>query len=177
MSKFINHLGMVYNEIPIEDVLKLAHELIKQGKAWHSHAISPGCHFNPYPDRYAVMLEDNTDNIITISPSVTFPEVDKQLVKLLHGDDILGTEIPPDCEAVARASPLLSKVLVFERQGVRWHHHMNFPECLMTPHTTQWTMTVESEQGVLEEQYDEEPKDILKCLEMLYFRHQDSDKG
>ncbi len=171
MTKIIEHLQLTYHEIPMEQVIPLALGFIAGGKQWHSHAISPGCHFNPWPDCYAVVLEDNSDNIAYISPSETFPEADKQLVRLLHGDDILNPDIRFDDGDISRQSSLLQQVIRINQQGIRWHHHMNFPQCLMTPQTRRWMITVESAHGVFQEDYDEEPKEILRQLEVLYFSH------
>lgn len=169
MDKVIHHLDMLYYEIPLDESLSLVHGLIREGNEWHSHAISPGCRFNPYYDLYAVMIEDNTNNKIYIATSKTFPDVDKELVKMLHGDDILSDEGAADYEAVARSSELLSKVIQLNSQGVQWHHHMNFPKCLMTPHTNKWMITVEAGTESFSEEYNEEPGKILNCLEVLYF--------
>ncbi|ARU93792.1 hypothetical protein [Tatumella citrea] len=171
MPKIISHSLLTYHEIEMDEVIPLAMSFIADGRPWHSHAISPGCHFNPYPDLYAVVVEDNQHNIAYISPSVSFPEADKQLVRLLHGDDILNPDIRFTQSEQDIESELLQRVRQLNEQGVAWHHHMNFPHCLMTRQTQQWMITVESDAGVFQEEYPGEPKEILRQLEVLYFRN------
>lgn len=173
MDKLIEHLDMIYHEIPIEDCLGLVHELIKEGREWHSHALSPGCRFNPYDDLYAVMIEDSTSNKIFIASSVFFPEVDKKLVTMLHGENILSEDSALISDENVCSSELLQRVVELNERKAHWHHHMNFPKCLMTPHTDKWMITVETDSESFEEEYDEEPKEILNHLEVIYFKNFD----
>jgi hypothetical protein len=165
---------MQYYEIPINESLNLARKFIADGNEWHSHAISPGCHFNPYQGLYAVMIEDNTENKIYIAPSIFFPWVDKDLVRPLHGNDILDPKPSFTNYNESLSSRLLVRVMGIDRQGIHWHHHMNFPKCLMTPNTDKWMITIESDDAIFEEEYNVEPKEILRQLEILYFQHMES---
>jgi hypothetical protein len=158
-------------EIEMGECLDLALGWNAAGVAWHSHALSPGCAFNPYSDKYAVVIENDDEHIAYISPSVEFPEVDKQLVKLLHGDDIMDADKTTAAKGDhALSSPLLERVVKIDARGGAWHHHMNFPKCQLSPTPERWTITVESEEGVFTESYTDEPITVLRELEVIYFK-------
>ena len=116
---------------------------------------------------FDLVIEDDTDGKAYIAPSSGFPEVDKDLVKMLHGDDILSEE------AAGKApikSPLLDRLRDLDVRDVPWHHHMNFPACAFNPTKGKWAITVESAEGTFHESYDDEPVDVLREVEVLYFR-------
>lgn len=169
-----------WQRILLSDCEGLARRLQAAGGHWHSHVLSPGCAHNPGPD-YAVVIEDDDAGVSYLAKGTgEFPEVDKVLVRMLHGDDILdatkadGTKAPP-------ASALLSRVRDLDARRVPWHHHMHFPACVFNPHPGLWSISVESPEGTFSESYADEPRGILREVEVLYFatieRHLKSPRG
>lgn len=170
-----NHLAhgdVDYRVIALDDCLPLVEGFIAAGKKWHSHVLSPGCAFNPYPALYAIVVEDDAGHVAYIAPSEGFPEVDKTFVKMLHGDDILDEAAAAAGDpALVAGSALLAKVREIDAARIAWHHHMNFPDCALNPHRGRWAITVESDAGTFSESYDDEPKAVLREVEVLYFRN------
>ncbi|MBT6119216.1 MAG: hypothetical protein HOH66_15245 [Rhodospirillaceae bacterium] len=169
----MKHLDYDYIETPLEDCYNLGAGLKAAGKTWHSHVLSPGCRFNPYAGAYAIIVEDSTAGATYIARSEDFPEVDKQFVKMLHGDDILDegkSQAGGAGEAIESA--LLDQVVAFDARKVPWHHHMNFPDCVFNPEKGRWAISVESGDGdFAHESYDDEPVDVLREMEVRYFRN------
>lgn len=163
----VDYGGVRFARITLEDCLPLAQRLQAAGGGWHSHVLSPGCRHNPFPDHYAVVIEDDGAAIAHIAEGTqAFPEVDKALVKMLHGDDIL------DASALTGAGgdcALLHQLQDVQAQGVAWHHHMHFPDCVFNPHPGDWSIAVETPTGAFSEAFPAEPVDVLRAVEVLYF--------
>src|SRR5690242_5873391 len=85
----ISHGLVTYTVISLDSCLGLAREFRQARKTWHFHVLSPACMHNPNPGQYATVIENDTDGVPYIALSIGFPGVDKDLVKMLHGDDIL----------------------------------------------------------------------------------------
>lgn len=159
-----------FQQVRLGDSLALVESFIEAGHKWHNHVLSPGCKFNTFKDQYALVIEDDTEGKAFIAPSAAFPEVDKTLVKMLHGDDILGEgAVTIDLEKLKQASPLLTRLVDLNGRGIKWHHHMNFPLCALNPHRGDWAITIESGEGIFSEKYPEEPRDVLRAIEVMYF--------
>lgn len=171
MTRSIEFNGYHYTEVALERCRDIALGLDETGKNWHSHVLSPGCRLNPFPDLYAIVVEDNTDDVTYVASSDGFPEVDKELVKILHGDDILDADkIADDGSEGQESSTLLALVEDLDGRGVAWHHHMHFPDCVFNPRRGQWAISVEHGDGaVADESYAEEPVDVLRRIEVAYF--------
>lgn len=166
----VTYRGITYQEIALDDCLSLAQGLARDGKHWHSHVLSPGCIQNPFAGVYALVIEDDHGQVPYIANSGTaFPEVDKDLVKMLHGADIL------DASKVATSldnlppSRLLTHVQTLQADAVAWHHHMHFPRCAFNPHPGKWSISIESPDMLVAEAFEAEPVDVLRQIEVLYF--------
>lgn len=171
----VHHGSITYKTIALDECLPLANRLQEEGKPWHSHVLSPGCQFNPFADQYAAVVEDDSTHTTYIAASVGFPEVDKQLVRMLHGDDILDAGHPASAEdMLLDGSPLLRRLIEIDDAAKDWHHHMNFPHCALNPHPGRWAITIECGNEMFSESYDEEPRDILRAVEVRYFRNLDA---
>jgi hypothetical protein len=168
----MKNIDYAYDEIDLAACLDLAVGLADGGKRWHSHVLSPGCGLNPYPEAFAIVIENSTDGIAYLARSEGFPEVDKALVRMLHGDDILDEEASRAGGAeISIDSALLERVIELNDDKIPWHHHMNFPGCVFSPRPDKWAITVESGTGDIDfETYDDEPTDVLREIEVLYFR-------
>lgn len=171
-AQTIKHGDIAYAIIPLETCFDLAMGLKDANKKWHSHVLSPGCAHNPYHDSYAVVVEDDSDGIAYIARSDGFPEVDKDLVKILHGDDILdASKATAGKDGAEISSEMLKRLIEIDGKGIAWHHHMNFPDCVFNPHRGKWAITIESAAGTFSEAYDDEPIDVLREVEVIYFRN------
>ncbi|MBZ0164673.1 MAG: hypothetical protein K8H74_18420 [Notoacmeibacter sp.] len=175
--EILHHGRIAYRIIPPDDCLGLGSALHASGKKWHLHVLSPDCIHNPEPGRYGLVIEDDSDGIAYLAFSDEFPEVDKDLVKILHGDDILDTsKVSSVGQERLPASALLARIIEFDASGAEWHHHMHFPDCVFNPHRGQWSISVEDGKGnVFSETYQDEPADILREVEVIYFRRHDGD--
>ena len=167
----IDHGPHRHTVIPLDRCLGLARELQQAGKTWHFHGLSPVCVHNPYAGRYAIVIENDSDGVSYIASSASFPKVGKDLVKLLHGTDIVDpakTEVARGEAAVSSA--FIRRLLDLDAQGIAWHHHMHFPGCMLSPHPRRWTIVIESAESEFSETFDGEPVDVLREVEVLYFR-------
>lgn len=170
----INHGEVGYRVIPLEDCFELAMGIQCANKKWHSHVLSPACMHNPYPGSYAVVIENDSDGVAYISPSQSFPEVDKDFVRILHGDDILEpSKVSRDEGSTAPQSELLLRLFDLDSRRVAWHHHMHFPSCVLSPHRGQWAIVIESAEGTFSETFEGEPVGVLREIEVMYFRNLD----
>lgn len=168
----IVHGDLEYHFIALEECLPLVDDFIAKRVRWHSHVLSPGCSFNPFKDKYAIVVENDNARRAYVAPSDGFPEVDKEFVKRLHGDDILDEgKAESDPAKLAETSPMLRRLGEIDHRRIAWHHHMNFPDCALNPHPGRWAITVESDEGTFSESYEDEPTDILRAVEVLYFRN------
>lgn len=165
----IEHRGIAFRRIELAACLALGERLRDGGGPWHSHVLSPGCAHNPFTSRYAIVIEDDAAGIPYIAEGTSqFPEVDKDLVRMLHGPDILDASQAKG-GAAAQGSPLLAHLMALQAATTRWHHHMHFPACAINPHPGRWSISVESPQGTFSEAFAEEPRDILREVEVIYF--------
>jgi len=168
----MRHGDIDYIEIDMATCETRGLALHAAGHAWHTHVLSPGCRYNPYPGRYAIVVEDDVEHIAWIAASDGFPELDKRFVRLLHGDDIL--DAAKTGGGTGEDTPLLARVRALDAAGAPWHHHMNFPGCVFNPAPGRWAISVESGDGDLDhESYEAEPTDVLREIEVLYFRRLD----
>ncbi len=176
IDKVIEFNGRQYTEVLMDRCRDIALELNQQGKNWHCHVLSPGCRLNPSKTKYAILVEDNTSDLIYFSLSKEFPELDKELVQILHGEDILDADMAQTSKFKNElGSALILFVEKLDKQGIKWHHHMHFPDCVFNPHKGKWAISVEDGDGrVSEECYDSEPIEILRMLEVQYFRNIES---
>lgn len=175
--EILHHGGIAYRIIPPEDCLGLGNALHASGKKWHLHVLSPDCVHNPEPGRYGLVIENDTDGITYLAFSSEFPEADKDLVKILHGEDILdASKASGSGQGALPVSQLLSRVIELDASDADWHHHMHFPDCVFNPHRGRWSISVEDGNGgMFSETYGEEPADILREIEVIYFRRLDEE--
>jgi len=170
MSKSLSHNHISFNVIELQSCLDRALDLQRAGHAWHSHVLPPGCMHNPYADRYALVIEDDTCSQTYIAASDGFPQVDKQLVRMLHGDDILeAVEVSEADRKKIATSSLLKKLRTLHEDEQNWHHHMCFPHCIFNPDPGQWSITVEADTAYFHESYADGPVGILREVELLFF--------
>lgn len=174
----ITFRGITYRQVTLAECGVLGDALHAAGTPWHFHVLSPVCLHNPFSGRYALIVEnDATRDAWIADAGADFPEIDKHLVRLLHGADILDHPSAPDAPETEGASRLLAHLRALQAAGEAWHHHMHFPGCVFNPHPGKWSISVESEGLLLAEAYDAEPVDVLRQVELAYFENLDGPIG
>ncbi|TKI06989.1 hypothetical protein [Martelella alba] len=165
----IVYQGINYTIIPIDHCIPIGQALNDEGGRWHIHVLPPGCQYNPFASCYSMVIEDDDGQIAYLAQSDVFPEADKVLVKLLHGDGIMAgnPDIPVETPETEDTMRYLITSLVDKK--IAWHHHMHFPSCLLNPLPGKWTLSVESELGTQIEAFDEEPLALLGFIESRFF--------
>lgn len=161
-------------ESQVAQILRGAKELSGQKKGWHFHILTPGCLLNSHPD-YALILEVPSDGQTFVNYSKEKPmEMGKELVKLLHGVDVV--QAPPLASAAASdgIKKILEKASQINNRGDFWHHHMLFPDCCFNKNPGKWTLILEVPQTkeILESVTEGEPKEDLKQIETLFYNQQ-----
>jgi len=155
-------------------ILQRARELSQLKKSWHFHILAPGCLLNTRKD-YSLILEIPSENAFLVSYSNKKPmAAGKELVKLLHGSDVV-QEAPPQVLAKsAGVEALLERVQKIHERGEFWHHHMLFPDCVFNKNKGKWSLILEDPQTkeVLESVTNAEPKEDLKQVETLFYGQQ-----
>lgn len=164
---FFNEVN--YTLIPVDDCVALGQKLHENGGRWHIHVFPPDCQYNPFASQYAMVIEDDDNNISYIARSDTFPEADKVLVKLLHGDDITDAKHGACCDQALADEPILLFIESLETKKEAWHHHMFFPSCDLNPEAGRWTIVVESALDDFIVAFDDEPVAVLGVIESIFF--------
>ncbi len=163
-------------EISIEEVRKKARLWHAQKEDWHFHVLAPHCSFNTRRDKYALVLENRTNNrTYVVFSNDKFVKVSQELVKLLHGDRILDKEKATTARGSEKMQVVLQKARDLNQRNRSWHHHMLFPDCIFNEHRGKWNIAFEEdeEDTIVEILYDEQPVDDLRLIEVLYFRQAD----
>lgn len=162
--------GITYRQVTLAECGARGEALHAAGTPWHFHVLSPVCLHNPFAGHYALVVEnDATHDAWIADAGAEFPEIDKHLVTLLHGEDILDHAAAPGKPEAVTSSRLLVHLRSLQAAGEAWHHHMHFPGCVFNPHPGTWSISVESEGLLLAEAYDAEPVDVLRQVELSYF--------
>jgi hypothetical protein len=165
----LNFRGIPYQQIELDACLPLAQRFQAEHKDWHFHILPPDCLHNPFPSEYALVMEDDTSATPYIAQAGdSFPEVDKVLVRMLHGESILDVSASAEPEELA-GSRMLANLRDLHMSGSTWHHHMHFPGCVINPLPGQWSISVESPGFLFVEAFAEEPIGVLREVEMLFF--------
>ena len=156
--------GFNYQEIALDECLLLAQSLAKDGKPWHSHVQ------NPFAGVFALVIEDDDSAIPYVANSgAAFPEVDEELVKMLHGANILDASKARSAMSSLVASRVLAHVQTLQTDGIVCHHHMHFTSCAFNPHPGKWSISIESPDVLFAEASGTELVDVLREIEVLYF--------
>ncbi len=164
----VEHGGVTLWVIPMDSCLDRAQGFVDAGTPWHSHVLSPRCVHNPFP-RHAILIEDDTRHRVFAASSEEFPEVDKSLVQMLHGHSVLDPERRRTVSEGGFESRSLDRARDLLARDQPWHHHMYFPACSFNPVPRRWTILVESGEEPVSESWPDEPLDVLRELEVLYF--------
>ena len=159
------------NETSIENLVDLAKKLHQEGKKWHFHMLTPDCVFNKRKDKYAFVLENDTDQeTYTVYSYKRHMDTGKELAKLLYGKAILEKEASPAPPGKGMKS-ILEKAARMNKDDRPWHHHILFPNCIFNKYKGKWTVIFEdSEEGkAMESVTSHEPLDDVKKIEILYY--------
>lgn len=154
--------------VPLESCLDLARRLQALQHPWRSHVLPPDCDRNSFP-RHAVVIEDDRERRVYAAPSRDFPEVDRDLVRMLHGNDIVDRGSTAAATGGRIDSALIGRVRAIDGSGRPWHHHMCFSACAFNPEPGRWTIDLESGDSSWSESWDDEPVDVLREIEVMFF--------
>lgn len=161
-------------ESSVTQILQGAKKLSEQKKSWHFHILTPGCLLNTNQD-YSLILECPLDNQTLINYSKEKPmAIGKELVKLLHGSDIVEEPSKDAAKVSSGAQVILQRAKEINQRGDFWHHHMLFPDCAFNKNKGKWTIILEDPQKKesLESVTENEPKEDLKQIETLFYGQQ-----
>ncbi len=157
--------------------LDAAKNFASSGDDWHNHVIKPGCVHNPKPGQYILIIENNTTGEILGHVSEESPvETEKEIVRLRHGDDIIGGV--PAKMPIGSEPEILKRARWLNGKDIDWHHHMMMPSCVLNPRPGKWLITLESSlsESIYEYETDEEPRLVLSEIEALFFNHESGSK-
>ncbi|QBY01924.1 hypothetical protein E2K80_15315 [Rhodophyticola sp. CCM32] len=160
-------------EVTREKAVEISRAIAAAGRAWHIHALHPGCRFNPRPEGHCFVVED-TDAAETYCAfsDQPFTKECHELVQLLHGNSILNS----DCSTGdAKDQPIVKSAAEAFAKGEKWHHHMMKPGCVLSPLPSHYVITLEREgSDEVETRTSDLPlDDTLREIELLYFKQYD----
>jgi hypothetical protein len=158
-------------EITIDEVMEKAKQLQKEGKKWHFHMLTPDCMFNEKKEKHAFVLENETDNeVFVVYSDERYMKEGQELVKMIHGNEIMAEGAKPIEDENIKL--MLEKAKKFNEEGIHWHHHMLFPNCIFNKHKGKYCIVFEDkeENRIIESVSDEEPKENLNKIEVLYYQ-------
>ena len=158
----------------INQIIEAVKKLSDEKKRWHFHILTPECQLND-EDNYALVLENTSDNEALVCYSdEPYMDVGKELVKLLHGEDVVADnkQKPKEAEPSAQVKRILQRAKQLNKTGKSWHHHMLFPNCRFNKHQDKWTIIFEDKETgeVIESVSDDEPKNDLQHIETLFYQ-------
>ena len=160
-------------DLSLDEVRDMVRAWRDEGNRWHFHSLAPGCAFNGQSDCYALVLENRTEGQTTIVYSnEEFSEISQELVKVLHGESILDSELAGDTSDNEMFQQIMQRARDLQQEGIAWHHHMLYPDCIFNQHRGKWNIVFESgeDEEIVEVLYDEEPTSDLRTIEVAYFR-------
>ncbi len=159
-------------ETTVEEIKRLAKRFSELDKKWHFHILTPECQLNE-TKKYALVLENMTDGEVYISYSdKPYMGAGEELVKLLHGDDVMkGEKEKKQSKPSEQVKKLLKRAKELIKKEVFWHHHMLFPKCKYNKHGDKWVIVFEdTEKGeIIESISEDEPKGDLQHIEALFY--------
>lgn len=160
-------------EITIQELVSIAKKIHTERKKCHFHMLTPDCMFNERKDKQAFVLENETDNKVFVAYSdERYMEEGKELVKLIHGDKIVEDKETDSKIVDEDIKLILEKTKKLNEQGIHWHHHMLFPNCIFNKHKGKWCIVFEDteENKITESVSDDEPTNNLRAIEVLYYQ-------
>lgn len=163
---------IAYQRAALDRCLPMAEGFVVAGTPWHSHVLVPGCVLNRF-ERYSIVLEDDSQGLVYMAPSDEFPMVDRDFVRMLHGDDIIDPGSTAAAAGAHVSARLLDELAAVSADGVSWHHHMHFPSCAFNPTPGEWAIVIEARGKLLQQSWEAEPVDVLREIEVLFFTTQE----
>jgi hypothetical protein len=161
-------------EISVHELVQKASELERDGKRWHFHILTPECQLNE-TDKYALVLENTSDDEAFVCYSdEPYMDIGKELVKLLHGDDVVADDYKDGqlSDPSEQIRIVLSRAKKLNESGESWHHHMLFPGCRFNNSNSKWALIFEEKGAseVIESISEDEPKNDLQHIEKLFYQ-------
>lgn len=167
MEVLVKHKDVSFRKILLSECGPLGDRLQADNIPWHFHVLTPDCMHNPFRGNFSIVIENQSEQLPYIADAgASFPNVDKHLVALLHGHDILDANM---AAGHATGSSLVAHLKELQSAGIPWHHHMYFPACVFNPTPGKWVISIESSAPTFTESYPAEPVDVLREVELLLF--------
>lgn len=158
--------------VAIREIKTISERFSQENIKWHFHILTPECQLND-TDQYALVLENVTDQEAWVCySSQPYMNIGHELVKLLHGDDVMHkneeNHISPPSPQVQQ---LLNRAKEMNDQGKFWHHHMLFPGCRYNQHAEKFVIIFEDQEigQTIESITETEPKSDLQHIEGLFY--------
>ena len=130
--------------INIRKLMSIAKKLNSKGKKWHFHILAPTCIFNRQKDKYAFILENVEDEHIFASYSrKRYLKHGKELVKLIYGKSIIDKRYNKTKITNRKIKIILENAKKLNELGIKWDHHMLFPDCIFNKHKGKWCIVFE----------------------------------
>ena len=160
-------------ESTLDEIMGYAYDFVAQKESWHFHILTPECMLNN-TGRYALIIENTISGKSSVCYSdEPYMDVGKELVKLLHGDDVVSEETKDSntTESSQAVQDIITRVRSLNEQGVSWHHHMLFPGCRFNNHSDMWVIVFEDKETgeIVESVTSREPKSDLVQIESLFY--------
>ena len=158
--------------IKIQELVEKAKQLQAECKKWHFHMLTPDCVFNERKDKQAFVLENESDSeVFIVYSNERYMKEGKELVRLIHGNSIINEDLKPKITD-KNVELMIEKAKKLNENGTSWHHHILFPNCMFNKHKGKWCIVFEDKEQnkILEAVSDDEPKDNLRAIEILYYK-------
>jgi hypothetical protein len=155
-----------------DEIVALASQFKRQKQNWHFHILTPTCQLNK-SGKFTLVLENTTTGKeYEVFSDEPFMGVGEQLVKLLHGDDVVKSESEEHSKSPTnKVKKIVKRAGELTKKGVFWHHHMLFPGCKFNAKPDKWVIVFEDAEKseIIENVSDAEPKSDLQYIEGLFY--------
>jgi len=158
--------------VDLSEIRKQAHYYHNLGEPWHFHILSPTCVFNTHGKQYAFILEHSGDNTSLVYYSNNAQKkLGGELSPLLHRPDKVSDTQSEAYEPSETERIILERAQKLNVEGIEWHHHVLFPKCTFNQHSPKFCLILEDPETnqTLESITDNEPVEVLKLLEPLFY--------
>lgn len=165
----IEHMGLRFAVVDIDFLMKKAELLTSQSVPWHFHGLYRDCMFNPRPDMFAVVLENEAagENFVSFldhSPK----DYSKRLVAIRTGADL--SELRLDTGGCCEDCGVLDAARSLTALGAKWHHHHLRPACVFNKTDGRYQVVIESaNEPPLFDEFDREPTAVVSEIDRIYF--------
>lgn len=160
-------------ELSLAGIEAHAQQLSQDKLSWHFHILTEKCTLNESCEHALILESPSNEELFVHLCSFKPMDTSKRLVKLLHGQDIVQKVVLGEISDIPPAAvEMISRAKELSANGILWHHHMLFPDCVFNSLKGKWTIVFEDPESkqTLESVTDQEPKQELKEIEALFYQ-------